>query len=298
MKKIITLFIGLLFNATVGAILGAAAGIDPVASAIGMNGIAFIASFIPSQAGVLKVGILRELWTGELVKKLQRGIEGGWLNAIPDVSSAVSQDVIHLVDVGADPDVLINNTTYPIAIQSLTDGDIAISLDKFQTKVTSITDDELHAISYDKMARVIDSHSSSLNAAEYKKAAHAMCSDSNSATTPVLKTTGDVDSDTGRKTFTKTDILRVKKAMDKLSVPAAGRILVLCSDHINDILGWSETFQRQYNLDNVNGVVGRLFGFDIYEADDTPFYTTAGAKKALDSIPAMIAIAKQGNGGF
>ena len=37
-----------------------------------------------------------------------------------------------------DPDVLINNKTYPIDVQALEDRDIAIKLDKFQTKVTPI----------------------------------------------------------------------------------------------------------------------------------------------------------------
>ena len=53
----------------------------------------------------------------------------------------VNNDVIHLVEVGVDPDVLINNKTYPIDVQALEDKDIAIKLDKFQTKATTITDD-------------------------------------------------------------------------------------------------------------------------------------------------------------
>ena len=38
--------------------------------------------------------------------------------------------MIHLVEVGVDPDVLINNKTYPIDVQALEDKDIAIKLDK------------------------------------------------------------------------------------------------------------------------------------------------------------------------
>ena len=81
--------------------------------------------------------------------------------------------------------------------------------------------------------------------------------------------------------MTREDLIKAKAAMDKLGVPAQNRRLVLCSDHVNDILGWSEEFSRQYNLDNINGKVGRLYGFDIYEAAETPLYTTTGAKKAM-----------------
>lgn len=289
MKKFITFIVSLLFNCVMGAVFAGAVGIDPVVGALGANAIASIPSLIYSapaaSAGILNAGVLREVWTGEMVKALRGGLDASWLDGIPDATSAVDNDVIHLVDVGVDPDVLINNTTYPITLQQLDDNDITISLDKFQTKVTPITDDELHAISYDKMARVIESHKNAISDAKYKKAAHALCAASNGAKTPVLSTTGARDASTGRLAMTRKDLIAMKEAMDKLGVPAENRRLVLCSDHVNDILGWSEEFTRQYNMDNVNGRVGRLYGFDIYESAYNPFYTTAGNKKALGTTP-------------
>lgn len=73
----------------------------------------------------------------------------------------------------------------------------------------------------------------------------------------------------------------MKAALDKLKVPAEGRRLVLCPDHVNDLLGADESFVRQYNIDTVNGKIGRLYGFDIYEFGNNPVYTSAGAKKAV-----------------
>ena len=277
MKKIITLMCALLFNALIGVTLGAAVGIDPVVSALGANGIAAAASFFPVQSGILREGVLVELWTGELIKSLREGLNGSWLDGIPDASSVVENDVIHLVDVGVDPDVLVNNTTYPIEIQELEDGDKAISLDKFQTKVTPITDDELYALSYDKMARVKESHGNAINDTKFAKAAHSICASG----IPVVKTSGDVDEATGRKKLTIADLIALKAKLDKKNVPATGRRLVLCPDHVNDLLGVSESFTRQYNLDPVNGRVGRLFGFDIYEYADTPVYSAEGTKQSL-----------------
>lgn len=283
MMKIITILTALLFNCMAGATLSGFVGIDPIIGALGMNGVSAVVSLLPAETGILKVGIFRELWTGEMVKTLRGGLDGSWLDGIPDATSAVNNDVIHLVDVGVDPEVLVNNTTYPIPTQELPDGDIAITLDKFQTKVTPITDDELYAASHDKMQRVKDSHAAAINETKYRKAAHSFCADAHSAETPILKTTGEIDPATGRKRLTKQDLLDAKAAMDKLKVPATGRRLVLCPDHINDLLGWSEAFQRQYNMDNVNGKCGRLFGFDIYEFNDTPVYSTSTTKKALGS---------------
>lgn len=279
MRKVMILLTALIFNCVSGAFLGGIIGIEPIIGALGMNAIAISAGFLPMQSGLF-AGVYRELWTGEMVKRLRGGLVASWLDGIPDNSNLVENDVIHLVDVGVDPDVLVNNTTYPIEEQALNDADIPIGLDKFQTKVTPITDDELHALSYDKMARVIESHGNAIDDAKFGKAAHSICAASNTATTPVLKTTGEVVTETGRKRLTRQDLIDLKAALDKLQVPAEGRRLVLCPDHVNDMLGWSEAFQRQYNLDNANGKVARLYGFDIYEFAANPLYTTAGAKKA------------------
>lgn len=276
MGKIIMLICALVFNCFTGATLGAFVGVDPVVGAIGMNAVSAMVSVIGTPSG-LRAGVFTELWTGELVKKLRAGLDGSWLEGVPDASSVVENDVIHLVNVGVDPDVLVNNTSYPIAIQELADGDIAISLDKFQTKVTPVTDDELYALSFDKMARVKESHGNAINDAKFAKAAHSICATGS----PVIKTTGSADPASGRKKLTIADIINVKRAMDNLGVPAVGRRLVLCPDHVNDLLGVSENFTRQYNLDPVNGRVARLFGFDIYEYADTPVYSAAGVKQSL-----------------
>lgn len=282
MRQIIKIFTAVLFNCIVGAVLAHCMGASAEAGAIVANLVAIAAAgFLPRASAC--AGVLTEVWTGELIKYLRRGLDGSWLDGVPDESTLVNNDVIHMVDVGIDPDVLINNDTYPIDLQELTDGDKTFSLDKFQTKVTPITDDELYALSYDKMARVKESHGNAISDAKFKKAAHAMCASENTAKTPVLTTSGEKDADTGRVKLTMKDVIAAKRAMDKLNVPAENRRLVLCSDHVNDILGWSEEFSRQYNLDNTNGKVGRIYGFDIYESAYNPYYTTAGNKKALDA---------------
>nr|DAN40365.1 MAG TPA: major capsid protein [Bacteriophage sp.] len=270
----------LLFNCVMGAVLAIMLGVTPWMGAVALNVLALaVGGALPKDA--LRAGVFTEVWTGELVKSLRGGLEGSWLDGVPDQSTIVNNDVIHLVDVGVDPDVLINNTTYPIPSQALDDKDIAVKLDKFQTKVTPITDDELYAASYDKMARVKESHSNAINDSKFTKAAHALCAQENTAKTPVLKTTGERDAETGRLRLTMADLVALKAAMDKLHVPAENRRLVLCSDHVNDLLLVSQTFREQYNIDRATGKVGKLYGFDVYEYANTPLYTQAGKKKGL-----------------
>ena len=274
------LMIALLVNVIVGGLIALAVGVAPWIGAVALTVIAIaVGACLPKDA--LRVGVFTEVWTGELVKSLRGGLEGSWLDGVPDQSSIVNNDVIHLVEVGVDPDVLINNTTYPIPSQALNDKDIAVKLDKFQTKVTPITDDELYAASYDKMARVKESHGNSINDSKFTKAAHALCAQENTAKSPVLKTTGERDAETGRLRLTMADLVALKAAMDKLGVPAENRRLVLCSDHVNDLLLVSQTFREQYNIDRATGKVGKLYGFDVYEYANTPLYTQAGKKKNL-----------------
>lgn len=274
------MFAALLFNAIAGATLAQTVGLSPVTGALGMNVLAAVIGQA-APADSLREGVYIEIWTGELVKALRSGLEGSWLDGVPDQSSIVENDVIHLIEVGVDPEVLINNTTYPIPLQVLDDKDIAIKLDKFQTKVTPITDDELYAISYDKMARVKESHSNSINDGKFTKAAHALCAQKNTAKTPVLTTTGERDAETGRLRLTTNDLVAMKRALDKMKVPSQNRRLVLCPDHANDLLLVSQNFREQYNIDRNTGKVGKLYGFDIYEYANTPIYTKTGEKKKL-----------------
>ena len=269
-----------LFNMVLAMIL-ASTGLIPVSVAAATTVGAGL--FLPQVKGVAREGVCTEVWTGEMVKALREGLAGSWLDGVPDQSSIVNNDIIHLVDVGVDPDVLINNKTYPIPLQALDDKDIAIELDKFQTKVTPVTDDELYAISFDKMGRVKESHSNAINDAKFAKAAHALCANENTATTPVLKTTGAKDPATGRIKLTMKDVIALKRAMDNLKVPTANRRLVLCPDHVNDLLETNQNFREQFNINRTTGEVGNQFGFTIYTYGSNPLYTTAGKKKAVNA---------------
>lgn len=82
--------------------------------------------------------------------------------------------MIHFVNIGGDPTVLVNNTSYPLEIEELEDGDKAVTLDKYQTKPTRITDDELYSLSYDKKATVIERHKEAISEKKYSRAIHAI----------------------------------------------------------------------------------------------------------------------------
>ena len=129
MKHLFSKFaLAVVVNAIVGIMFAPLLGISAASGAVGAN---IVAACVGQMApnGALREGVLVEIWTGEMIKRLRAGLEASWLEGVPDNSVAVNADCIHLVDVGVDPDVLINNTTYPIDLQSLDDADKTISLD-------------------------------------------------------------------------------------------------------------------------------------------------------------------------
>lgn len=278
------MLVGIGVNSAMGATVSSMVGGTPAVGALVANGVAIVAgSFIP--ANVLPAGVLTEIWTGELIKAFRTAPEQlGWYDRIRSYDQYVENDVIHFTEIGGDPKVLVNNTTYPLNITKLEDADKPVSLDKFDTEATPVTDDELHAVSYDKMASVQERHREAIKESVRQKAIHAIAPDAHAAgKTIVVRTSGEKDTASLRKRLSVADLIGLKAAFDAMGTPATDRVLVLCSDHVNDLLHTDQKFREAYNINQTEGKIARLYGFDIYEYNGTPYYTSAGNKKAFGS---------------
>lgn len=231
--------------------------------------------------------VYREVWTGEAIKGFTRANTAGFLNGVKDQSRYVKGDdeaqIIHMVYLGVKPEVLINNTTYPIPIVDFTADDVPISLNKYQTKVTPVTDDELYALSYTKIKDVSESHVDSIVESRQDKAVHAFAPASNATKTPVLKTTGASDG-TGRKRLTWDDVVRFRAAFGKAQIPVQGMRFILCSDHVNDLLLTDQKFKEQYYA-RETGEISNQLGFVMYEYSMNPLYTVStGVKTSFGTV--------------
>ena len=273
------------FNAAAGATCAVAIGCAPEAGAVAGNVLALVLGQV-APVGAFRAGVFKEIWTGEQIKQFRTALESWvWLARIRGYNEHVKNNVIHFTAIGGDPKVLVNNTTYPIPITALEDADKPVSLDMFTTEVTPVTDEELHAISYDKMASVQERHRDALVEAFGQHAIHAIAPAENKTDIPVLRTTGKVAD--GRKLMTSDDLLALKRSFDKMGIPKQDRVLVLCSDHVNDLLQTEQRFKDHYNINQTEGKICRLYGFDIYEYDGTPYYNaTTGKKLAWGAVPA------------
>lgn len=134
-------------------------------------------------------GLAKEVWINQLTKKFYP--DSSFLNYTKDFSSLVENDAINMADAGVDPDVLINNTTYPIQVVNRVDTPIRIELDLFETKNTLVRRPEAIEYSYDQLESVLMGHRNKLRARTAEKAAHAFAPLKDSEFTPVISTTGE-----------------------------------------------------------------------------------------------------------
>ena len=210
---------------------------------------------------------------------------GTWLQEVTSKDNWVGNNSIKIPKRKGDsaPQVLINNTVYPMVSSGRDDEKVVVSLNKYSTENRHVTQDELYAIAYDKEGDINMELKDELEIKVTEHALYSISPVSNSASTPVIETTGALDGT--RKRLCKADVIRIKAAMDKASVPKAGRIWVMNSTHANDLLIEDAVFEKGYQ-NRVDGAIAmNYYGFKIYEEVYTPTYhATTKAKLAFDSV--------------
>lgn len=230
-----------------------------------------------AMAGGMTTGntpVLNTLAEKELIKHFRH--KSTWLALIPSMNKWVNNDTIKFNEIGADPVVLIDNNTYPINTTSRQDGNVVISLYKYSTENTEVSEDEAYALPYDKVGSSQQQHRETLEEETQEHALHSLCTLTNSADTPVLVTTGE-DDGTGRLRLTSKDLINFRKALNDRKVPKKGRMLVLCGDHVSDLLLEDLGFRQRYQNTKDGEISANYYGFQIFEDVYNPvFYDNGG----------------------
>lgn len=216
----------------------------------------------------------QEVW----VKQLMEGYypDSSFLNYCRDFSGLVNNDAVTIAEAGIDPDVLIDNSTYPITVVKRDDKPYRIELSLFETENTLVREPEVIEYSYDQLESVLMGHRNALRAKTAEKAAHAIAPQKDSEFTPVIATTGEVVA--GRKRLTFADVLALKERFDNANIPLERRYLVLNPSHVSDlILSDLKTFKDI--TDVVDGQPKRFAGFGILQTSVTPRYNAKTLEK-------------------
>ncbi len=234
-----------------------------------------------------------EVWLQRVRSLFTTQDQAPWLDGVEEFNTAVVElgsgttsesNIIHIPVSDFDPEVLINNTTYPIALQAYTDDEVIIQLDKYQTKVTTLSDDQINGASYNVIDPATGRHVKSITKNKYRKAIHAIAPASDSTNTPVIVATGAVIGTRNRLTYT--DLVTLKDRLDDIETPELGRRIVLSSNHFNDLLLDDSPYNKLLINYQNGGLPPNIAGFEIFQYVANPLYTSAGAKKAFGAVVA------------
>lgn len=269
----------LLFVMMMGFVFSAFTGVSAAASVgVAVGGSALL-SLVQMPVGAFEP-VLLQLWETELINKFRH--EHGWLSAVPSRDNYVNNDAINLSEIGVDPSVLINTTLNKIPVQRREDGQKIIALNQYDTENTQITDEELYALPYDKEGSVLRQHREVLEETSGEYSLYNLAPASNATESPIVATTG-ADNGSSRKRLTSTDIINMKKKFDDLKIPKQGRILVLCNDHVSDLLveDLNGNFSQAYNNRATGAISTNYYGFTVYESAYNPRYNGSNVKVAF-----------------
>lgn len=232
-----------------------------------------------------------EVWVQRVIQNLTTQNVAPWLDGIPELDTQVAEmgsgeaselNVIHIPRTNFNPNVLLNNTTYPIALQAYNDDEVVVALDKFQTEVTTLSDDKIIGASYNVIDPATNGHVRAINTKKFKKAIHALAPASHTASTPVLVATGTAVN--GVPTLQYDDLVALKDALDQDEVAPDGRRLVLCTRHWNDLLRDRKNFGDKLVNYNTGMPAPVIAGFELFQYNGNPLFTNAGVKKAFGAV--------------
>lgn len=236
-----------------------------------------------------------DVWLNRVRQNLTTQDVAPWLDGIPELDTNVLEmgsgdaselNVIHIPRTSFNPDVLINNTAYPLAVQAYTDDETVVSLDKYQTKPTSISDDKIIGASYAVIDPATKAHTNAINAKKYQKAIYAIGPASDAALTPVIAATGVARIAGGPASLIYDDLVNLKDKLDAAECPVDGRRLVLSTAHWNDLLVDRKNFGDKLVNYNTGMPAPVIAGFKLYQYNGNPLYTSAGVKKAFGAVKA------------
>lgn len=225
-------------------------------------------------------GVFKEIFTSIILALFYPN--GEWLNELTSMDEMVDSNTINLAQVGADPEVVKNNSVWPLTPTQRTDAGIVIPLATFDTKPTHVTNvDELET-SYNKCESVARQHAAKLRQSAALSAAFNLGPQTHTANTPVLATTGAVKPN-GNKAMTYNDITELSLAFDNGNLPQEGRILLLSPEHKKDLKDENIKLYKQMMTD------GEIDGFKIYTFTGTPRYNAdTRAKMPYGSLTGQV----------
>lgn len=235
------------------------------------------------------MGVNQQVWAAEIKEKLfpNNSIVNESTN---DDQYATAEKVIIPI-AGSTPQVLKNNTNYPLAPVKRTDSTLEYNIDKLETKPNVMVGLEELSLSYDKRQSIMSNHVKALNTKSATYCIHKW-SPLGSITDRVIRTTGGdrdaiVKSATGkRKLIVLDNIITAAEILDSLDVDEDGRVAFLPAKMKNDLMRISDIRKKEtFGIETLpNGMVTKIMGFKIMYRSEAAVYNNAASVAPIDLL--------------
>lgn len=234
-----------------------------------------------------------EIWQNDIIENLYKDNEFMRLAFDAD-QYVIGGKIVHIPTAGAKPTVVKNRTKLPAAtITQRTDNEILYQIDEFTTDPILIENAETVELSYDKRQNILYDHNMALKetVAEWmirNWLSYTMNGDTKTA--QIIRTTGDdvsshLPSATGnRKLFVKEDLKAARTLMNKQNIPKAERYALIDSDMMDQLQEDPDLKKRDtaMELDLKNGVIARLYGFNLIDRSSVGVFSNAATPVVKD----------------
>jgi P22 coat protein - gene protein 5. len=247
----------------------------------------FGASFVQKPEGATFMAITVEIWERDIEENIFKDNE--FLNyAVNADQYVLAGKVVHIPNAGGAPAVVKNRTDLPAQIVKRTDVDVTYPLDEYTSDPIKIENAENYELSYDKRQSVLADSQGAINETIGDWVLRAWAP---TTAARMLRTTGaailaHLDGATGnRKKFLTTDLKLAQKKLNKDGVPKNDRYALFSADMLDQLTdSLTETQYRDFSaaFDAQNGIIGKLYGFNILSRGSVLTYTNAALPVVKD----------------
>lgn len=241
------------------------------------------------------MAIQKELWMGTIVEGLFAS--NSFMSKAFNADEYVLQGkTAHIPNAGAASGVEKNRKTKPASVKTRTDTDITFTLDEYTTNPVHISNADQSELSYNKRESVLRNDKLKLMDAVALDFIYNWSPDSARC---VVTTGAEVDAYTPdatgkRNGLCKADVLALMTKFNEEDIPQEGRYLLLDAQmysQLLDSLTANENTAFLASADAQNGVLGKLFSFNVMMRSKVGVYTNAKAKKAWSETGAATDLA-------
>lgn len=195
--------------------------------------------------------------------------------------------IVHIPQAGAASGVVKNRTSLPANVVKRTDTDVVYALDEYTSNPVLIPNIDTLQLSYNKRDSVLSQDKQTLSETVAEEMLRSWAP---TTATQIIRTSGaasaaTADGATGnRKLFVKEDLMTARTRMNKANVPKAGRVSLIPSDLYDQLQRDKDLLLRDYagEVDVKNGIITRLFGFNLMERSGVLKYTNAATPVVKD----------------